>query len=232
VNLLAFAAICVWILIDGRFPQNAYIFRVVVRGLLNGDRILAWVPTPVLYLALVGLTAIGSGIGIFGSLFFGAKTHRRLRTWLAFTMLAAAWLTLGVTWRDMAWHSQKARMRSRLGGLDSVAASLLADWPTGDREHPELGPFMAYPQGDPAMLLLLTTPKIGHAEVAISGVEKSATGVLRFQLAGSESGAWLEWHPPETNPESFRGGLMTQYQLERSAPLANGWYLTRYRESF
>jgi hypothetical protein len=234
VNLLSFAAICVWILVDGRFPQTVDVFHTVflqraIYPFLNG---VSWFTDRLPYLALLGLLAIGSGVGVFVCLFFGARAHRRLRMWFAFTVLAAAWLTLGVTWREMAWQSQRFRLQSRLSGLDSIAASLLVNWPAVDGEHPELGLYMAYPQGDPSMLLLLTTPKIGRAEIAISGIEKSASGGLRFQLAGSESGSWLEWYPAGTKPESFQGGLMTQYQLERSAPLADGWYLVRYRESF
>jgi hypothetical protein len=234
VNLAAFVAICVWILKDGRFPQVVDGLRAVV---LQRDEIVpavnvtSWIKG-VQYLALLSLLALGSVIGIFGCLFFGAREHRRVRSWLAFTVLAAAWLTLTVTWREMAWQSQRARMQSRLSGLDSVAASLLADWPTADGERPEIGPFMAYPQGDPKMLLLLTTPKIGRAEVAISGIEKSASGGLRFQLAGNEAGSWLEWQPSGIAPESFRGGLMTEYQLEPVSPLAESWFLARYRESY
>jgi hypothetical protein len=238
VNLLTYAAICAWILFDGRFPQNVDLLRAIVRELLAGDgnQSLSWDPNRVMYLVLpgvlLGLFAMVSGIGVFVCLFVGARAHRRVRSWLAFTVLVAAWLTLAVTWREMAWQGQMLRLQWRLSGLDSVASVLLAEWPSVDGERPEIGQFMAYPQGDPKMLLLLTTPKIGHADVAISGIEKSSLGGLRFQLAGSESGAWLEWHPRETKPESFRGGLQTRYQLERSAPLADGWFLVRYRESF
>jgi hypothetical protein len=233
VNLLAFAAICVWILVDGRFPQavDAFPAMFIQRAIYRFDGV-SWFTSRVPYLALLGLVAFGSGAGIFGSLFFGAREHRRLRSWLIFTVLTAAWLTLSVTWREMAWQSQTMRMNWRLSGLDSVASGLRSDWPTADGERPEIGPFMAYPQGDPRTLMLLTTPEIGGAGVPISAIEKATSGGLRFLLAGNEAGAWLEYHPPGSVPESFRGGLVTRFQLERSAPLADGWYLARYRESF
>src|SRR5688572_9309039 len=116
VNLLAFAAICVWILVDGRFPQTVDVLRAVVLQRFDGNlpQNLAWVPSRLPYVMLLGAIAVGSGIGIFISLFFGAKAHRRVRSWLAFTVLAAAWLTLAVTWREMAWQSQSLRMKWRL----------------------------------------------------------------------------------------------------------------------
>jgi hypothetical protein len=237
VNLLSFVGLCAWIAWDGQFAEAASrlparLYQAFDNWSFAGSLVPAQHTARKLGLLFVAVLAVVSAIGIFAGLFLGSRSHRRVRSWFFFTILVSALLTFGVTWRDMAWHAQKLRMQSRLGGLESVAASLLVDWPTADREHPDLGQFMAYPQGDPSMLLLLTTPKIGRAEVAISGIEKSASGGLRFQLAGSESGAWLEWHPRETKPESFRGGLQTRYQLERSAPLADGWFLVRYRESF
>ncbi len=234
VNLLAFAAFCGWILIDGRFPQTVDFLRAVVLQRFIDYPLSGWslILSRWPYLALLGLVAVGSGIGIFASLFFGATAHRRVRSWLAFTVLAAAWLTLAVSWREMAWQSQTLRMQWRLSGLDSVAASFVANWPAADGERPEIGPFMAYPQGDPRTLMLLTTPEIGRAGVAISAIEKSSSGGLRFQLAGNESGSWLEWHPSHSVPRSFRGGLMTEYQLGRATALADGWFLARYRESY
>jgi hypothetical protein len=232
VNLLALAGVCGWIFVDGQFPQLVDISRLLVSRLLDGDwsQNMAWVPSRLTYLALLGLLAVGSGIGSFVCLFVGAKVHRSVRSWLAFTMLVAAWLTLGVTWREMAWHSQASRMKRQLSGLDFVVKSLQADAPTADSERPDLGPYMAYPHGDPRTLLLVTTPAIGDAGVRIRAVELAAKGGVRFQLAGGESGAWLEWHPPGTSPNSFQGGLMTEYQLERSAPLSDGWFLVQYRE--
>ena len=218
VNLLALTGACGWIIVDGQFPRLVETSRLLVWRGLAGDlpQSTAWVPSRLPYFAILGLLAVGSGIGSFVCLFVGARVHRSVRSWLAFTMLVAAWLTLGVTWREMAWHSQASRMKRQLSGLDFIVKSLQADAPTADSERPDLGPFMAYPQGDPRTLLLVTTPAIGDAGVRIRAVELAAKGGVRFQLAGSESGAWLEWHPQGTSPDSFQGGLMTEYQLERS----------------
>jgi hypothetical protein len=122
-------------------------------------------------------------------------------------------------------------MRWQLDGFESVAASLRADWPDSDGERDDIGPFMAYPRGGPRTLLLLTTPEIADVRTSISAIERATTGGLRFQLTGSEPDAWLEWHPIGSMPESFRGGLMTNYILERSAPLGGGWFVVRYRET-
>jgi hypothetical protein len=152
-------------------------------------------------------------------------------SWLAFTFLVAVWLTLAVSWRELSWQSQVVRVRRQLSGFESVAALLRSDWPDSDGERDEIGPFMAYPRGRPRTLLLLTSPTIAHASASISAIERATTGGLRFQLTGSEPDAWLEWHPWGSVPDSFRGGLMTDYVLERSAPLSRGWFVVRYRET-
>jgi gas vesicle protein len=45
---------------------------------------------------------LGGAIGVFAGLFLGPRSHRRLRSWLAFTVLVAAWLTLFVSWQELA----------------------------------------------------------------------------------------------------------------------------------
>ena len=180
-------------------------------------------------LIMVALLAIFSLCGIFVGLFFGASANRRIGSWLAFTVLLAAWLTLLTNWQELAWRGQIVRMKRQLAGFDKISASLRADWPAEDGERMELGPYMAYPIDRPQVLMLLTTPNVPATNAAISSVERSANGALRFQLTGSEPGVWLEWHPAESAPGTFSGGLMANHLIERFSPLDNGWYLVRYR---
>ena len=64
---------------------------------------------------------------------------------------------------------------------------------------------------------------------AISAIERSDAGGLRFELADGDAGAWLEWHPAGEAPASFVGGLQGAYELVRASDLADGWFLARYR---
>ncbi len=84
---------------------------------------------------------------------------------------------------------------------------------------------MAYPQGRPRMLLMLTS----DSSPAVSAVELADDGALGFELSGDESGTWLEWHPVGSTPQAFTGGLESEYDFGRAAPLGRGWYLVRYR---
>lgn len=164
-------------------------------------------------------------VGAFVALFAGARAHRRLRWWLVFVLLVALWLTLAVGWRELAWQGQRFRLWTRLGDFAPLAASLRDDWPTVDGDRAGLGAFSAYPIGRPWMLLVLSSP----TNPAVSAVERGDVGALRFELRGHDRGAWLEWHPAGSQPQSFTGGLENQYHLVRATPLGGGWYLVRYR---
>jgi hypothetical protein len=173
-----------------------------------------------------------STIGIFLGLFVGAHAHRRVRSWLAFTLLVAAWLTLLGSWHELAWHGQTFRMQRRLAGFETIAESLRSDWPTIDGERPHMGQFMAYPIGHPTMIMMLTKPDVPGTKTSFASVEHGQDGTLRFELTGDEPDGWLEWHPSGSVPESFVGGLQDERLLDRYAPLADGWYLARYTRGF
>jgi hypothetical protein len=176
---------------------------------------------------LVGILFVAGGtlLGIFLALFLGVKEHRGTRTWLAFVALAAAWLTLVVGWRELAWQGQRLRLRSTVTEFDALVESLHDDWPTADGERPGLGSFMAYPQGTPRMLMML----ISETDPQIAAIERGDDGSLGFEIRGEEPGTWLEWHPAGSAPKTFVGGLEASYDLRRNAPLGSGWYLVRYR---
>ena len=52
---------------------------------------------------------------------------------------------------------------------------------------------------------------------------------MRFELAGAETGAWLEWRGDGSEPRSFVGGLDTKYVVVQAARLSAEWFLVRYR---
>lgn len=181
-------------------------------------------------LAAIGLLAVGGAAALALSLVFGARQHRQLRSWLAFTALIAGWLGLAVAWRDVAWAGQRWRISQQVAGVEPLAAALRAEWPRDDGSRvPGLGPYMAYPPGNPRMLLLLHQVRPKGSSNTISAVERSDAGGLRFELADGDAGAWLEWHPAGQRPASFVGGLEGAYELVRFSKLGDGWYLVRYR---
>jgi hypothetical protein len=232
VNMAALAAITCWILRDGRFADAAVRLAGQLRSLLHGATAAnptGTVGTRLLMLKLMVGAGIGSMFGMLLGLFVGPAAHRQIRTWLAFTAIIVLWLTLFVTWRELAWHAQVWRLSNQPGKFQSVAESLRSNWPKSDGERAELGPFLAYPRDDVRMLMLLGKPASTEGGLPYTAVERATDSTLRFELAGNEEGAWLELHPPGSVPSTFVGGLATQYRLVRAAALGNGWYVTRYQ---
>ena len=180
--------------------------------------------TVIAWLAIASVAAVGL------ALVFGPQRHRRLRSWIAFTTLVAMWLGLAVAWRDVAWAGQRYRLSREAASLEPIAAALRERWPLNDgNDVPGLGPFMAYPPGRAKMLMLLHQVRPEGSSNAISAIERSDAGGLRFELADGDAGAWLEWHPAGEKPASFLGGLEGAYELVRASDLGGGWYLARYR---
>jgi hypothetical protein len=181
-------------------------------------------------LTVIAWSALASVSAVGIALLVGPPRHRRLRSWLAFTTLVALWLGLAVAWRDVAWAGQRFRLSRQAAALEPIAAALRERWPLNDgNDVPGLGPFMAYPPGAPRMLMLLHQVRPPGSSNAISAVERSDAGGLRFELADGDAGAWLEWHPPGEAPASFLGGLQGEYDLVRASDLGEGWFLARYR---
>ena len=228
-NIVLLIGLTAWIFWDPAFVATAVKFRYGLDALVHGQRSLAEIAgkllQPATLLACVLVVNVVTLAAIFLGLFIGSTRHRQLRAWLAFTMLVALWLTLAVAWPEFAWQGQRLRLRRNLQEFDAIAASLRDDWPAADGERAGLGTFMAYPQGKPRMLLMLTS----DTTPPVSSVERAGDGTLSFQLRGDPGGAWLEWHPPGSTPRAFVGGLANQYDFGRAAPLGRGWYLVRYR---
>jgi hypothetical protein len=178
---------------------------------------------------IFGLAAIVAASIILVGLFVGPRWHRSLRVWLGYLTVVAVWLALITARHDLAWRGQELRVDRLIAEFEPVALSLRRDWPIADDSTDELGPFSAYPNGRPRVLMPLLKPSARGNHAPFSVVEQSPEGALRFELVGHDEGAWLEWHPGNSRPASFIGGLETEYDLLRSSRLADGWYLTRYR---
>jgi hypothetical protein len=232
INCAVFCGLVLWILSDGQFAMATVMLRnriAAARDLGPSASAYTWYAGRILALAIVGVLAAASAVGIFLGLFFGATAHRRVRSWFAFTLLLAAWLMLFVSWQEIAWRGQAFRLHHRLDGFETIAESLRAEWPAIDGDRPQMGPFMAYPIGQPTMIMMLKTAAVPGTRTSFASVERGDDGSLRFELIGDEPDAWLEWHPTGSVPQSFVGGLGNEYQLERYAPLRQGWFLARYQ---
>jgi hypothetical protein len=240
--MLPIALSIVWVLnaallvgVFGWIAQDGGFMRPVAAG-QPGDPQLNSMVWPMsqgrLYaLAAIGVAAVATLAIMFAGLFFGAPRHRRIRSWLSFTTLVALWLVLITAWPQIAWAGLRWRVGSAVEAFEPIAAKLRDDWPTMDGSDPLVGVYSAYPTDKPRMLLLLGPKPAGDSGMRFTSIEKSPAGALRFELVGNEQDAWLEWHPQGSKPASFAGALMLsgEHELVRTAPLADGWYVSRYR---
>jgi len=165
------------------------------------------------------------------SLFVGGKRYRTTRMWLVFTAISCGWLGFTMTGPEIYWYGQQRRVRAHIPAAEILLKRLQADWPKADGEIAGLGPFQAYPVNRPTALVPLRMMNLIGTSQQFTLVERSATGVIRIELGGNELGAWLEWRPDDSPPETFAGGLGTQYNMRRYARLAPHWFLVRYQRS-
>lgn len=215
LNLALLVAVVGWIFVDGRSLGKMQ----SLPGTVSSGA------------AVVISLILASFAGILLGLFQGPTWRRSLKAWLAFTALVSTWCALCVSWQSLYWLGQTVRVRGDLPVYTTLARELRDKWPVKDGKSPTLGPFLAYPLGKPRTLLPIGVANVPGADAPVAAIERSELGALRLQLAGAESGAWLEWHPDDSAPQSFTGGLQTSYELLREAELQPGWYLVRYRES-
>lgn len=147
------------------------------------------------------------------------------------TTVVALWFALAIHHDSIAWQGKRVRFASRIDVLETIVSPLRANWPERDGELSAIGPFMAYPFGHPTTLVLLQAPRIASQWVYVSAIERCAGGAIKLQLTGTDGGDWAEWHPPQSHPSSFVGGLSDPHELRASSSLGGGWYLVRYKAS-
>lgn len=182
---------------------------------------------------LVGcmLLASTSLIGLIVTSFWqrsGHTRHRSIRHLLAITGLIAMWFAFALHHETIAWQGKRVRFANRVNNLETLVDTLRHDWPLRDGELPQVGPFMAYPFGQPTTLILLQSPQLSSQEAYVCAIERCRDGAIKLQLSGVDGGDWVEWHPPHSQPSSFVGGLAQEYRLHDASWLGNGWFLVRY----
>jgi hypothetical protein len=177
-------------------------------------------------LAVAGCVSLA---GTFGSLFIGPPRFRRLRSWLGFTTVVALWLTLAATWPEIAWHAQGWR----LGLITNKLERLIQEQPINrgtDAGETQFGYANTYLGTSGSTVMLLTRFDVPDSHISFARIELTTDGAYRFQLSGSEQGAWLEWRPQGGTPQLFISPVFQQYAVERVKPLGSKWFLVRYGE--
>jgi len=154
--------------------------------------------------------------------------HRSLQSMLLLTAVCADWCGVFANASSLAWQGKRARLMWTVDRLQPIAERLHRQWPERDGQADDIGSFMAYPFGDPSVLLLMQPPSVGRNQVHVSAIQRSESGAILFQLGGTACDDWAEWHPRASRPESFVGGLNDPHELSEYAWLGNGWYLARY----
>jgi hypothetical protein len=235
LNFVLLAGAIAWIFCDGRSLRQIEslenwlgITQSVASPSLRSPYRTVPIPPAAIGLALAGLTLLA----MFSSLFLRSSQFRTTRWWLGFMGVACGWLGTLTTWPEIYWRGQQHRLQAKLGAAASIVETVTAKWPVSDGEIAGVGAFLAYPRERPNTLLMLGESSSPRAAIQFSAIERSADGAIRLELAGSETGAWLEWRPDKTRPQSFVGGLQTHYTLQRYRYLAPHWYLVRYCASY
>ncbi|MCA9139705.1 MAG: hypothetical protein KDB00_23195 [Planctomycetales bacterium] len=223
VQVLLLSSIVAWAYLDpqfGLFADSLNLPLKILASQFGVSRLVAGAVVAVLAPA----TMLRLLVGMAGP----SRTFRSLGALLVITTLVGLWCGLAVGHPTISWLGKRARMVGRVDQLESIARSLREDWPRQDGEIAELGPYMAYPFGQPSTLILLTPPQLTRDGTSVSAVERTDSGALLFQLSGIEGSDWAEWHPESSLPQSFKGGLGDLHQLSAKLPLGHGWYLVRY----
>lgn len=228
--VLLFAAFA-WTYFDGRSLQALEVLRSSL-GLESGVSITSSgrIRSPGVALAITAaLVAVLSMLTLVIGLFAGPHRFRTMRAWLVFMALACGWLGFIAGYPEVYWHGQQRRVKAILQPANELVLYLHANWPTEDGDMTGIGPYLAYPQGKPTTIQPLRWATFPATKLRYSAIEGTDDGAIRFELSGSEAGAWLEWRPDEREPASFVSGLESSYTIVRKQRLAPNWFLVRYR---
>lgn len=234
-NALAATLVAVWLYLDPRFEASVswWNYQLSSADATHSIRDMGdwrWLVFRNRSVCVLAVLAAVSFLLMIGQLAFGFSKHRNTRNWILLTSLVCIWLGILMGWKDIAWFGKRKRMQHVLQQFEPIVADFHDQWPTRDGQHPIVGPFMAYPIDGPRTLILLTLPEFQNTDTTCGVIEGSKTQqIIRFELVGSESGDWIEWHPENSQPRDFISGLLEPYYLERSQKLTDNWHLVRYR---
>lgn len=226
-----------WLALDGMLEKSIYRLQETFGAMIANRSFtsVASFRSIIADIRMTGLMAVAvlvivgfSGIAV--GLFHGLNNHRSTRAWLSLTGLIAAWICLSMQWENVSWMGRSCRMSTHVTPqLVHYVNQLEDNWPASDGISPELGPYLAYPIYRPSVLMLLSEATLPNTNLKITAIEKTVGKSLRFELAGSEQGNWLEYRSDTSTPESFTGGLEQELRLKRFSRLDSHWYLVKYQ---
>ncbi|QEG22450.1 hypothetical protein [Mariniblastus fucicola] len=234
INFAAATIVVCWLFLDGRFEASVDWWRFASEANSSDIQIRDmgdwwWLSLRNKAVLAIGFVAGISTILMLVGLWVGATKSRTLQAWFVAISVLAIWLAVLPNWQEIAWTGKKFRMQGTLFEFSSIVDDLHSSWPATDGERETIGPFMAYPEGDPGTLILLTLPELETASFSFSAIEGGVDRTVRFELVGRERGDWLEWHPTNDSPGDFISGIGEVYQVARHEQLSNHWHLVRYR---
>lgn len=232
VHLVTLLVVVLWAMFDLRFESMVRALPdAFARPTTSTQQVIESVGiVRVLTVIVTAVLAVSSMAGLHVR-HFSRSHHARSRSiasLIAITTVIAVWLGISVNYQSLAWQGQRIRVAVQLRSLEAIAEPLRRNWPKEDDEIAGIGPFMAYPFGQPSTLILLQSPPVSGDGLCIAAVERSPRGAIRFELTGTEHDDWVEWHPPGSYPTSFVGGLKDPHQFVCSTKLRGGWHLVRY----
>ncbi|MCR9295660.1 MAG: hypothetical protein NXI32_23320 [bacterium] len=163
------------------------------------------------------------------ALFWANGAYRSIRYIGLLCILFALWLSIYVQWEQIAWLGHRHRASVTVKRLMPLAQQLSQEWPKYDGQSEHLGPFMAYPNGRPSTLILLTPMSLGHDGVRLAAVDRDKDGTLRFELSRGDESLWLEWSPQNrVRKTSFVDGVGGSYRQQRTIAIDRNWTVARY----
>lgn len=229
VHALSCSGIVLWILVDP-LAKGAFVATVQSCVSYEYSGLLAqFGTTRCAAIAMIFVIGCVTLVWEIWQRFFSKSPTLTIRRMLMLTVVAAVWLALAFNLDKIDWQGKRLRSATRIDALERLAERLNEDWPSDAGEIAGLGPFTAYPFGEPRLLLLLTPHPLNSTNTVIAAIERSDAGALRFQLGGDDGGDWIEWHPTGARPANFTGGLEDAHQLKQASSLGGQWHLVRYR---
>ena len=127
---------------------------------------------------------------------------------------------------NILWEAAFRRVEATLPRFETVAAQLLADWPTDSGELPEFGEYFAHTKR-PGKLYLQRSDSYARTESFGAFVERLPDGGVSFSLAPHYLFV-LEYHPAGQNPKPQLHSKYWVDTLQRSKRVAGNWFFTKY----
>jgi hypothetical protein len=132
------------------------------------------------------------------------------------------------SWPEIAWQAQGWR----LARITNKLEQLIQEQPINrgpDVGETQFGYANTYQGASGTTVMLLARFDVPNSHISFRRVELSTGDTHRFELSGSEQGAWLEWRPRGSEPQPFVSPVFQQHHVDRFKSLGSDWFLVRYK---